>query len=153
MSHRVTATGFPPPWFTYENFPDGVYIDVNSGLIFGTPRYAGSWDASIIVESDAPARVTQRCVMVVNAPPSAAPTITSGAMPAGTRGARYRFVVTATGSPAPTFFVNGLPAGLSLSRSTGVVSGLPTTRGTYTVTLIAQNSAGQTTQRQTLMIQ
>ncbi len=153
MSYRVTATGFPPPWFTYANFPDGVYIDVNSGQIFGTPRSLGSWNASIIVESDAPARVTQSCVMVVNAPANyALPTITSAAMPAGTINLAYRFTVTASGTPTPTYFQSGLPAGLTLSRSTGVVSGTPTARGTFSVGLIARNTLGDATQRQTLVI-
>jgi len=69
-----------------------------------------------------------------------APVITSGAPPGGTVGTSYSFTYTATGTPAPVFSQNSgnLPNGLSLSTS-GLLSGTPTTPGTYTGSVAATN--------------
>lgn len=69
-----------------------------------------------------------------------APTITSGKPTAATAGTPYSFPVTATGSPAPTYSDGGtLPPGLTINPTTGVISGTPTTPGTTTVTITADN--------------
>ncbi|MGG7307922.1 ice-binding family protein [Curtobacterium sp. AB451] len=69
-----------------------------------------------------------------------APTITSGTPTAATAGTPYSFSVTATGSPAPTYSDGGtLPPGLTINPTTGVISGTPTTPGTTTVTITADN--------------
>jgi len=62
-----------------------------------------------------------------------APTITSAAPPNGDTTFSYSHTFTADGIPAPTFSVTGgaLPPGLSLDGATGVLSGDPTTVGTY----------------------
>jgi hypothetical protein len=43
-----------------------------------------------------------------------------------------------------TYSASGLPAGLSINRSTGLISGTPTTVGTSTVTVTATDSTGPT---------
>ncbi|MCC8908537.1 ice-binding family protein [Curtobacterium sp. GD1] len=69
-----------------------------------------------------------------------APTITSGTPTAATAGTPYSFPVTATGTPAPTYSDGGtLPPGLTINPTTGVISGTPTTPGTTTVTITADN--------------
>ncbi len=68
-----------------------------------------------------------------------APTLTSAAPPAtGTVGVPYNFNCSATGTAPITFSASGLPTGLSLSSS-GVISGAPTTGGTFNGTLTAAN--------------
>ena len=68
-----------------------------------------------------------------------APTI-SGQPPAGTVGTGYSFAFGTTGSPAPSVSVVGgnLPTGLTLS-SAGVLSGVPTTAGSFGFTVQASN--------------
>ncbi|GAA2171175.1 hypothetical protein GCM10009846_04130 [Agrococcus versicolor] len=68
------------------------------------------------------------------------PSITSPAPPDGTVGTPYSFTVTADGTPAPTYTVEGaLPLGLTIDTTTGVISGIPTTPGATTFTVVADN--------------
>jgi hypothetical protein len=67
------------------------------------------------------------------------PTITSAAPTAtGVVGVPYNFTCTATGSAPIGFFATGLPPGLRMS-ATGVISGVPTTNGTFNGTITAAN--------------
>jgi sugar lactone lactonase YvrE len=58
-----------------------------------------------------------------------------------TAGTPFSYTFTASGAPAPTFAVasGALPGGLSLNGATGVLSGTPTSSGTFTVS--ATNTA------------
>ena len=66
--------------------------------------------------------------------------MTSGPPPNGTVGTPYRFTVTASGTAPITFSASGLPPGLSLDASSGLLSGTPSTAGSYPVTLSASNA-------------
>jgi hypothetical protein len=74
-----------------------------------------------------------------SAPPSFAPVITS-APPTGTGtvGVPYAFSCSATGSVPISFSAAGLPPGLAISTA-GVISGTPTTAGTFNGTITAAN--------------
>ncbi|GIM90063.1 cellulose binding domain-containing protein [Paractinoplanes toevensis] len=49
--------------------------------------------------------------------------------------------ISATGQ-APTYAATGLPAGLSINTSSGLITGTPTTAGTFAVTVSATDSTG-----------
>jgi hypothetical protein len=49
--------------------------------------------------------------------------------------------VAATGTPT-VYTASSLPAGLSINAATGVITGTPTTKGTSTVVLAAENAGG-----------
>jgi hypothetical protein len=53
-----------------------------------------------------------------------------------------RYAVT-TNFGASTFSAKGLPRGLSINKRTGVISGKPSKKGTYTVTITAQKRQGK----------
>jgi hypothetical protein len=53
-----------------------------------------------------------------------------------------RYAVT-TNFGASTFSAKGLPRGLSINKRTGVISGKPNKKGTYTVTITAQKRQGK----------
>ncbi len=81
-----------------------------------------------------------------------APTITTESLPDGEVGTAYSQTLTATGDAPITWTVSGtLPAGLALN-SDGTITGTPTTAGSSTFTVTAENSAGSTSREYTLTI-
>ena len=84
--------------------------------------------------------VSQNFTVTVNQTPA----FTNGPPPnTAVVGTAYNFAYTTTGFPAPTFSTSGtLPPGLSLSTA-GVLSGTPTTPGTYSgIVVTASNGIG-----------
>ncbi|ODA90651.1 hypothetical protein ATY41_09520 [Leifsonia xyli subsp. xyli] len=79
---------------------------------------------------------------------------TSGAPVGGTAGVEYAFTVTAKGLGTIVFAVTfgALTAGLSLDASSGKISGIPTTPGTATFTVIASNPYESAIEKDTITI-
>ncbi len=83
---------------------------------------------------------------------SSVPVLTSPPVASGTYGRLFAaYAIRATGFPTG-FSASGLPPGLMLNPTTGVISGLPTAAGTYTVTLGAANESGTGTATLSLFI-
>ena len=83
-----------------------------------------------------------------------APVITSGSQLIGVIvGDPCRFTLEATGDAPITWSVSSgsLPPGITLSTQ-GIITGTPTTAGTYTFTVMAQNSGGSDTMTLTLTV-
>jgi hypothetical protein len=83
------------------------------------------------------------------------PVFTSTSSKSDKIGTFFSLQVTATGSPTITFSLAGpLPNGVSFNAATGVLSGTPAngTAGSYTVTITASNSVGNTSQSFTLNV-
>jgi hypothetical protein len=82
-----------------------------------------------------------------------APAITTSSLPGGTVGMAYNQTLAASGGAPITWSRDSgsLPGGLSLSSS-GVISGTPTTAGTFNFTVKATNSAGSVTKELSINI-
>jgi hypothetical protein len=80
-----------------------------------------------------------------------APVVSSAATATGATGAAFSYTITATNTPT-SYNATGLPAGLSVNTTTGVISGTPTTAGTFTVTISATNAGGTGTKTLTITI-
>ena len=72
-------------------------------------------------------------------------TVTNPGSQTGTVGTAASLQITATDSASGqtlTYSATGLPTGLSISSSSGLISGTPTTAGTYSVTVTAKDTTG-----------
>jgi hypothetical protein len=82
----------------------------------------------------------------------AKPVITTTSLPNGTKGSNYSQTLSVSGGSAPyTWSMSGAPSWLSLNVSTGIISGKPTSSGTYSFTVKVTDSSGNTA-TQSLMI-
>ncbi|RZI81142.1 MAG: cadherin-like beta sandwich domain-containing protein, partial [Pseudomonas sp.] len=90
--------------------------------------------------TSAPATVT-----VTVSQPTLIITPSAGALPAGQVGSSYSQTISSAGGTAPYgYAASGLPAGLSLNTTSGVLSGTPTTAGSYTPSVIVTDAYGAT---------
>jgi hypothetical protein len=72
---------------------------------------------------------------------TSAPSITSASSASGTVGASFSYQITASNSPT-SFNATNRPAWLSVNTTSGLLSGVPASSGTFNITLSAANSAG-----------
>jgi hypothetical protein len=133
-SHTLVATGGNGvySWSTNSTLPTGLTLSA-AGVLSGTPTVAATANITVIVADSAgtaPANNILSLTVVVPGPIS----ITTTSLPAGTVGATYSASLVATGGTTAYTWTttNGtLPGGLALAGN-GIISGTPTTAGTFT---------------------
>lgn len=136
FSYQITASGFPAPTFAAAPLPPG--LSLLAGVITGIPTTAGSYAVTLTATNSVGSDSKTLVITIAPGPPSP-PVISSPLTAAGTAGLPFTYTITASGTAPIAFSATGLPPGLTLSGA--VISGTPTTEGTYTVTLTAGNSA------------
>jgi hypothetical protein len=143
-SQTITASGGTAPYtFTVISgaLPPGLTLS-SGGALSGTPTTVGSFSFTVRATDSAGCLGDQPYTIVINA--AACPTITlsPSTLPAATAGVAYSQTITASGGTAPYTFSlasGALPPGLTLSSS-GVLSGTPTTVGSFTFTVTATDA-------------
>jgi uncharacterized repeat protein (TIGR03803 family) len=138
----AASAGFAP--FTYAvtagTLPPGLTFTSTSGVLSGTPTATGSYAFTVTATDSRGATASQNYTLVIDPTPS----ITTTAVPAATAGTSYSVTLHAAGGSSPfTFSVPqiNLPPGLSLTAD-GVLSGTPTTAGSFAFTVTATDAAG-----------
>ncbi|MCW2936855.1 MAG: hypothetical protein JWM19_7817, partial [Actinomycetia bacterium] len=146
-SDTLTVSGGTGP-FTWSvssgKLPAGISLSADGNLT-GTPTAVGTASFTVKVTDANGQSATQATSITI----SAGVSTTFSAPPAAVVGSAYSDTLTAAGGTAPyTWSVNAgsLPSGITLS-SAGVLSGTPTTTGTYsfTVNVIDKNNGIATT--------
>jgi hypothetical protein len=133
-SYTFAVTGGSlPAWLT---------LNANTGALRGTPTTTGTSTFTITAtDSKSGATGNQAYTLTVNA--ASTLTVSPATLPGATINTTYSTTLRATGgSGTYTFAVTSgsLPPGLSLNANTGVLSGTPTSTGTWTCTMTATDS-------------
>jgi len=136
---------------------DGLTLNTFDGVVSGTPASKASVTFTLTA-SDAQGHITPPAQFTISVNNPSPPSITTTqaqlvAAPADTE-AQYNFAFAATGGLAPLNWMETgpLPSGLSLG-SDGVLSGMPTVTGSFPITVMVQDSAGQSATPQNFTLQ
>src|SRR5205809_1026453 len=151
FSYNITATNSPTSYnatvLPAGVLPAGLSVNTSTGVISGTPTTAGTYNVTISA-TNAGGTGGATLTLTINPP---APVIQPPFTATGQVGVAFSYTITATNSPT-SYNATGLPAGLTVNTSTGLISGTPTTAGTYTVTISATNAGGTGSHTLTLTI-
>ncbi|NTI26448.1 tandem-95 repeat protein [Rhizobium rhizogenes] len=141
-SQTVTASGGTSSYgfaITAGALPAGLTLS-SAGTLTGTPTAGGTFNFTVTATDSStgagPFTGSRAYSLSVSAPTI---TIAPTTLPAGTAGTAYSQTVTASGGTGPYSYslsAGSLPVGVSFS-SAGVLSGTPTTSGTFNFTVVA----------------
>ena len=140
FSYAITASNTPTSFDLGASLPPGLNFSPVTGLLSGTPTAAGTYTLPISA-SNAAGTGRAKLTLSFAAQPTAIPVVSSAAGVDGRDGQAFNYTIAASNSPT-TFTASNLPPGLSLNTATGLITGTPTTTGTYSVPVSAANSVG-----------
>ncbi|MGH9828726.1 MAG: putative Ig domain-containing protein, partial [Blastocatellia bacterium] len=138
FSQQMTAAGGTPPYkwsVAAAPLPAGLSLNSSTGVISGIPAQPGNFTFAVSV-SDSGSQSTQKTIGITISPSPLA--ISGPTFPAGVIGAAFSQQLTAVGGVGPfawTVSAGALPSGLSLNPASGLISGSPTSPGTFSFTV------------------
>jgi endo-1,4-beta-xylanase len=129
--------------YSATGLPAGLSISSSTGLISGTPTTAATSSVTVTAKDGTNASGSASFSWTVNPKSSGnTVTVTNPGSQTSTVGTAASVQIQATDSGSGqtlTYSATGLPAGLSISSSTGLISGTPTTAATSSVTVTAKD--------------
>ncbi len=146
----TTSAGTAPITLNATNLPAGLSYDAGTHQITGTPTSPGQTDVTLTA-SNAYGTDVKHLIITIAQAPGTPPVIQPPLTASGTVGLPFTpYMVSATGTAPITYAATQVPAGLSFDPGTHMITGTPTTAGTFNVPLTATNSVG--TDNKTLVI-
>lgn len=143
-SQALQASGGTQPYswtLSSGTLPTGLNLS-GSGQISGTATVAGLFSFVVQVSDAVPNSKTQALSILIASNALAFPTVI---LPTAAPNSSYSTQLTATGGTTPyswSVTIGALPSGISLSPTTGIISGIPTTSGSSAFTVRVSDSAG-----------
>lgn len=142
----VANGGVAPLVFTVSSgsLPPGLNLNTNGYVTGRTTSDGGTYNFTVTVtdQGSPPLTTSQAYTVVVTPAPSLSVATTS--LPAAARGTSYNFGLAANGGVPPLTWVitsGTLPPGMTFAGSTGQISGIPTTQGTFPFTVQVTDSS------------
>ncbi len=136
LMFNVVVPATNPVTFRMTSAPTGMSIS-SSGVVSWTSPVAGTYSVTMVAQDTRTGLSGQgvyRVTIAAPTPPAIAKTTISG-----TAGTALTFTVAVTAANPVTFRLTGAPTGMSISSS-GVVSWTSPVAGTYSVTIVAQDT-------------
>ncbi|MGA3187907.1 MAG: Ig domain-containing protein [Bryobacteraceae bacterium] len=148
----LAASGGQAPFrwsVSVGTLPPGIILNSTFGTLSGTPTTVGTYPFTLLVTDTLSNTATAPLSITVAAAVTSTITITPTTLPGGTVGVAYSQALTAAGGVTPYTWTlvtaaATMPAGLTLNNN--LISGTPTTAGTYAFTVQATDSTGATLQ-------
>lgn len=144
----MAATGGAPPytWAAIEALPDGLLIDSATGAVSGIPTAEGDFTPRLQVTDSLGAIVDSGTLPVSIASANAVLRVTTTTLPHGQVNQPYtaRFAAIGGTPPYSWAIVSGAIPGVSLNPTTGDLTGVPTTQGSYGLTVMVTDAASGT---------
>ena len=136
-----------------KSLPAGLSLNSTTGIISGTPSAAGNYIFTIKAANTSGSTLRSFTISVMSSS-GFAPTIETPSLPDAKVGEAYSEGLSAFGTSYADWSISSgnLPAGLTLDATTGVISGTPTSAGSYTFTAKATNTYGSDTKSYTLKV-
>jgi Putative Ig domain/PLD-like domain len=147
VDYQVQATDTCTGSLSYSasGLPTGLSINSSTGVISGTASTAGTYDVTLTGTDSTGPSGSATFTWTVGSTVANTVTVTNPGSQSGTAGTAASLQISASDSASGqtlTYGASGLPAGLSISSSTGLISGTPTTAGTSDVTVTATDTTG-----------
>lgn len=135
---------------TVENLPEGLNIDLTTGIVSGVPANDGEFEI-VITAVNGNETVSENAIIIINKADViiVAPTVETD-LPNGQVGVNYEGSITTDVGEITT--VDGLPNGLTFNLDNGVVSGVPTVDGLFEVSIVANNNGSETNVNEVIII-
>ena len=133
----AATAGTTPYSYTATGIPPGLSFSTSTRRITGTPTTAGTYAVTYSVEDDAGETASDAFDIVVVAAGAAADSAEHGKISPAVVGEPFSLTLptAAGGEPPYDYTTSGRPPGIAFNTSsTRVLSGTPTTAGTYAVT-------------------
>lgn len=138
------GSGYYYMWGGDSMMPPGMNFDFSSGVISGTPSEVGTWDVYVYYMDSmtyCSGEKTYLFTVRADCPPIDIKPIS---LPQAVLGSKYYQQLSASGGSSPyTFYITGgsLPEGMTFN-SDGVLSGTPSSSGSFTFIVTAVDSVG-----------